>query len=82
MISRGVLFNAMPRGEKKLESFPQPTPVQIEISVKYDHIERALAKSALNFLCAAVGSEVARYDSFSELRRFVLGKTQRHREHL
>ena len=74
MISRGVLFDAIPREEKKVEPFPQPTPVHIELSIKYDHIERALAKSALNFLCAAVGSEVARYDCFSELRRFVLGE--------
>jgi hypothetical protein len=73
MISSG-LFDAIPREEKKLEPLPQPTPVQIEISVKYDHMERALAKSALNFLCAAVGPEVARYDYFSEVRRFVLGE--------
>jgi hypothetical protein len=68
------LFYAIPREEKKLEPFPQPTPVQIEISLKYAHIERALAKSALNFLCAAVEPEVARYGCFSELRRFVLGE--------
>ena len=74
MISRGVLFDAIPREEKKFELFPQPTPVQIDITIKYDHVERALAKSALNFLCAAVGSEVARYDCFSEIRRFVLGE--------
>ena len=49
MISRGILFGAVPREEKKVEPFPQPTPVQMEISVKYD-FPLALSRSQkLNF---------------------------------
>jgi hypothetical protein len=73
MISSGVLFDAIPE-QKKSRPISQLISVRIDIFMDYDRIERALAKSALNFLCAAVGPEVARYDCFSELRRFVLGE--------
>ena len=44
------------------------------VAIPFGDIHRALAKTALNFVCAAMGPVVARSPAFDVLRRFALGE--------
>ena len=50
----------------------QQATVQKTIAVDLGAAERALAKTALNFVCSVIGPEVARGPQFDELRAFAL----------
>lgn len=44
------------------------------LHVRLGHYKRAVAKTALNFVCATLGGEFARGAAFDDLRRFVLSE--------
>jgi hypothetical protein len=50
----------------------QAPPLHAYRIVKWGNVCRAVAKVALNFVCAAVGSEVARRPAFDPIRRYIL----------
>lgn len=72
VIDERILCNPVSVEDENNRKILPPSPIYSRIIVNLGHIKRALAKSALNFLCAAVGPEVARYSCFSELRDFIM----------
>jgi hypothetical protein len=56
--------------------------VNLNMAVRPDDVNRAVAKIAFNLLAVRVGSDFALSREFDELRRYVLGEDIRHRDDL
>jgi hypothetical protein len=68
----GTAF-ANPRIQGQPEARSHQVKVEKRVEINMGGIARAVAKTALNFVCRALGPHVARRAEFDELRAFALG---------
>ena len=72
-IQNGTLTSAFSAGQANPPFVGQSRePVQVKITFDLGAIARALAKSALNFICKSLGPEVSRSAALNDLRNFVV----------
>ncbi|WP_239989396.1 hypothetical protein [Corallococcus macrosporus] len=67
--------------QAEVQSIPQPS-VRVNLEIRPDDVNRAVAKIAFNVLAARVSPEFALSPEFDELRKYVLGEDIRHRSDL
>ncbi|MBS9392438.1 MAG: hypothetical protein HEQ29_04560 [Dolichospermum sp. LBC05a] len=62
--------------ESKPRTISQKSKVQVNLQLETNLINRAIAKSAVNSVCAFLGSQRARNSVFDPIKSFILGDTQ------